>query len=1275
MHCRRGLVPVSLVIVFTLLAACVGRADYPVVWQHYAADPTGIEYNGRLYIYCSNDDDNGTNGYVMHSFTCFSTDDLKNWTDHGVVFQVPLNASWASLSWAPSVVSNRNTLYLYFGNGAANIGVATSSVPTGPFVDARGSALITGSTPGASTSTQWLFDPCAFVDSDGQPYLYFGGQYPTNARVILLNTNMTSASGSAMPVFATNFFEASYMHKRAGTYYFTYSTRPEAGMVIYGETGSSPTNGFVPRGTVLPNPPVNVYNNNHSSIFSYQGNWYIAYHNRALAKLNGLSDAAAVYKRSLCLDRINYNADGAIQQVTITTNGLPQLKYLDPFSRVEAETMAQESGIKTEVCNEGGLDVGYITNGCWIRVRGVDFRSGAATFTARVASGSSGGNIELRLDSSTGTLVGTCPVPGTGGWQAWTTRSCPVSGASGVHDLYLRFTGGSGYLFNVNWWQFLMTDIAAIDATTVYQTIEGLGGATAFYTDWLTAHPYRQEIYTNAFAGLNLSMLRLGNWFRYQGTVNFDSAAAEIVARAGQVLGHPVPVLVSSWSPPAFLKSNGQVGNGGTLVYSNGGFAYAGFADYWYDSLLAYQSNGISPNWISIQNEPDWAANYDSCVFHPDEDTVNGTNYASYSKALAAVYQRLTNLPSPPKILAPEVAGLGYNDVQNYAATMPAGSFYGLAHHLYGGSTDGTPDGYNAALAALTNVFPGQPRFMTEYGVTNMLEQANLIHNVLTVEQASGYNYWSLVWPGTNGGLIQIEYPWNQATWTNAPPGTATQSHGWWKAPAYWAMKHYSYFIEPGYRRVAATCSDPSVLVSGYLSPDGTRLVTVFVNRSTNSAAVAVDFGGFPYYYSSVYQTAGTNYFESLGSVSSQLNLPVASLTTVVLDSFVALGPAANPAPASGASDVAVDATLSWSPGSNAVTHALYLGINSNAVVQATPASPEFRGFLVTNSFRPALFGSATYYWRVDEIAGVNTNTGAVWTFATQPGPVLAHRYSFSEIGGTTVADSAGGPGWNGTLPNGGTFSNGQLTLASSAQQYVKLPAGIVSPLSNVTIEAWVKLNTTVSWNRIFDFGNNTTAYMFLTPQDGSVLSSARFVITTSGGGGAQQISGAPALGIGAWYHVAVTVNGNTGILYVNGVATGTSSSLTLTPMSLGITTNNYLGRSQYAADPYLNGVLDEFRIYSVALSAAEVAATDALGPDQLLSTNAPSISMTSDASSLTLSWPLASAGFTLQSRTNLVEGDWVDVTSPVPQIIGGQWQFTIPVPGDGDSTFYRLSR
>jgi arabinoxylan arabinofuranohydrolase len=670
----------------------------------------------------------------MASITCFSTDDLKNWTDHGVVFRAT-NTSWASLTWAPSAISNQSKVFLYFANGAGSIGVATSSVPTGPFVDARGSALINSATPGAATATQWYFDPCGFIDTDGLVYLYFGGQYPTNARVIQLNANLTSVSGSAAPMFATNFFEASHLHKRNGIYYYTYCNRFEVGAAIYCETNSNPTNGFVPQGTVLANPPQNVNNNNHHSIVSYLGNWYIAYHNRAAALANGLSNSDAVYKRSLCLDALNYNVDGSIQQVTSTTDGLAQLKHLNPYTRVEAETIAKQSGVKTEGCSEGGLNVTSVTNGSWIRIRGVNFGSGAATFFARVASAGSGGNIELRLDSLAGTRIGTCAVAPTGGWQTWTTASCSVTNASGARDLYLKFTGDAGDLLNFNWWQFqaggassqglsvtleaeagtlganwavsnssspayititntgaggnpgsaarvatynvsfpaagvyelyarirvgpdtfnddslfygngfgaksptadgdwilvnglaaagftaagdevagvgsvgsqvwkwvnlsqmtngggsenpitftvpadnftqtfqigaredglwidkfvfgpagyqftvanldtgspgtFPTPIATIDPTKFYQTIEGFGGAIAFYNGWVKAHPFKNEIYTNAFAGLNLSMLRLGNWFRYQGTANFDPDAPELCRARQSDFGSP----------------------------------------------------------------------------------------------------------------------------------------------------------------------------------------------------------------------------------------------------------------------------------------------------------------------------------------------------------------------------------------------------------------------------------------------------------------------------------------------------------------------------------------------------------------------------------------------------------------------------------------------------------------------------------------------------------------------------------------------------------------
>jgi O-glycosyl hydrolase len=441
---------------------------------------------------------------------------------------------------------------------------------------------------------------------------------------------------------------------------------------------------------------------------------------------------------------------------------------------------------------------------------------------------------------------------------------------------------------------------ASINPQILYQTIEGIGGATAFYDGWITAHPYKLEIYTNAFAGLNLSMLRLGNWYRYNDSV-FNTrtygegwVAGDMVANANRILGHPVPVYMSSWSPPAFLKSNGQVGNGGTLIQTNGSFAYTNFAQYWYDSLQAYQAKGVSPTWISIQNEPDYVASYDSCILHPTEDIVNGTNYASYSKALDATYQLLTNnIPSPPKLLGPEPVHIAYNDLQNYAATMHSNSFYGINYHLYGNTSGNpAPDGYTSDLTSAANIFTSKPHFMTEYGYSDLIQTACLIHNCFTTGQASGFNYWSLIWPVGGNGLVQIENPFNsQSTWTNAPAGVTTQSHGWWLTPAYWAMKHFSYYIQPGYRRVSAGDTDSNVRSSAYLAPDGSRLVVVLINtNATVASAMTFNFGSFNVGTSSVYQTVGTNTyvgtntFVSLGAVASPQMLPPLSVTTLVLN-------------------------------------------------------------------------------------------------------------------------------------------------------------------------------------------------------------------------------------------------------------------------------------------------------------------------------------------------------------------------------------------------------
>jgi hypothetical protein len=201
----------------------------------------------------------------------------------------------------------------------------------------------------------------------------------------------------------------------------------------------------------------------------------------------------------------------------------------------------------------------------------------------------------------------------------------------------------------------------------------------------------------------------------------------------------------------------------------------------------------------------------------------------------------------------------------------------------------------------------------------------------------------------------------------------------------------------------------------------------------------------------------------------------------------------------------------------------------------------------------------------------------------------LVAFYPFDETSGTTAADASGN-GHTATLSGGATFASGLRNNAvtlSGSNEYVSLPSGIVSGLSSFSICTWVKASSAPQWARIFDFGTGTNTYMFLTPNSGS---GTRFAITTGGNGQEQQLN-ATALATGSWQHVAVTGTGNTGTLYVNGAEVAQSTTVTLSPMSLGSTTQNWIGRSQYAADPYLTGQIDNFRIYDRALSAAEVQA------------------------------------------------------------------------------------
>jgi hypothetical protein len=450
---RRILALAASVLFAVTLSPVTARADNPIVQTIYTADPAPIVHNGRVYLYTGHDED-GSTYFTMREWRVYSSADMVNWTDHGSPMSLA-TFSWASSdAWAGQVVARNGRFYYYVpvnnrSTGRKAIGVGVSDSPTGPFRDAIGRPLVENGE----------IDPTVFIDDDGQAYLYWGNP---NLWYVRLNADMISYAGnptqiplttagfgarSGNPSRPTLYEEGPWVYKRNGTYYNVFAAECCSEFIGY-STAPGPTGPWTYRGTVMPRQGSSF--TNHPGVIDFNGNSYFFYHNGALPGGGG-------FTRSVAVERFTYNANGTIPTINMTTAGAPQVGTLDPYARQEAETIAWSSGVETEPASEGGMNVGWIDNGDYIKVKGVAFGAGATSFTARVASATSGGRIELRLDGTGGTVVGTCTVPGTGGWQTWTTVTCPVSGATGTHDLYLRFTGGGGSLFNVNWWQFTGT--------------------------------------------------------------------------------------------------------------------------------------------------------------------------------------------------------------------------------------------------------------------------------------------------------------------------------------------------------------------------------------------------------------------------------------------------------------------------------------------------------------------------------------------------------------------------------------------------------------------------------------------------------------------------------------------------------------------------------------------------------------------------------------------------------------------------------------------------
>lgn len=390
----------------------------PIIRDQFTADPSARVFNGKVYVYPSHDlkakEGMGRPGwFCMADYHVFSSENLVDWTDHGVIVsqnKVPWVDSTSYSMWAPDCIERNGKYYFYFpangtkefnGRKMFGIGVAIADRPEGPYVpqpepikDYSGTRDLPG------------IDPNVFIDRDGQAYLYWslGNLYVAKLKDNMLELDSENVIIKDMPEKGLK--EGPYMFERNGIYYMTYPHVENQIERLEYAIGDNPMGPFKFAGVIMDESPMNCWTNHHS-IIEYNGQWYLFYHQNAYSPNFDKN-------RSICIDSLFFNSDGTIQKVIPTHRGVG-ISQATKKIEINRYSAISDAGVMVEFIDTNYRFNGWKTifseKGSWLKYNAVDFGTKKLKSVQLNACAKNGGILQIRLNNPGGPLIAEITVP------------------------------------------------------------------------------------------------------------------------------------------------------------------------------------------------------------------------------------------------------------------------------------------------------------------------------------------------------------------------------------------------------------------------------------------------------------------------------------------------------------------------------------------------------------------------------------------------------------------------------------------------------------------------------------------------------------------------------------------------------------------------------------------------------------------------------------------------------------------------------------------------